>query len=407
MVMSSSGNQGAEPKGALSGIRVVDITNVVYGAYGTSILGDLGADIIKVEAPSTPVGGAGGDVMRWPGHPPEGSPPGMGPIFLAINRNKRSIVVDITTEEGRETVRRLVESADVFTSNMRMATLKRHGLGYEDLVKVKPDLIYVHAAGYGSDGPYNGLPAYDDIIQAQSGFASLQSRVDGNPQPRYLPTIVGDKTAALFMAYATMAALFHRERTGTGQFVEVPMLECLTSFLLVEHLFDETFDPPTGDWTYQRMTSPDRRPYRTRDGYLGVMPYSDQNWRDFLILTGADEALLDDPRVVTYEGRAQNYHWLYSMIEPLLQTHSADEWVEIFTAKGIPCARVNQLEDLKTDPHLVATNFFERRVHPDVGPYFALRHPVRFSETPATIRFDAPSLGQHTEEVLSEISQET
>ena len=395
-------NEGVETRGPLSGIRIVDVTNVVFGAYGTSILADLGADVIKVEAPKTPVGGAGGDVMRYPGHPPEGSPPGMGPIFLTINRNKRSVVIDLASEAGRNALMKLVGTADIFASNMRMTALERYNLGYESLRTLKPDLIYVHCAGYGRGGPYDGKPAYDDVIQAQSGFASLAARIEGGP-PRFVPSIIGDKTAGLFMAYATMAALFHRQRTGEGQLVEVPMLECLTSFLLVEHLFDQAFDPPTGDWTYRRIATADRKPYATRDGYIAVMPYSDQNWRDFFELAHADPELANDPRFESYEMRARNYLWIYSAIEPLLLRWTTDEWMMLLTEKGIPCARINDLDDLKTDPHLTAVNFFQRREHPDVGPYFAIKHPVQFSATPADIRSDAPRLGQHTDDILREI----
>ena len=348
------------------------------------------------------MGGAGGDVMRYPGHPPEGSPPGMGPIFLTINRNKRSVVIDLASQSGREAVMKLVGTADIFASNMRMTALERYNLGYESLRTLKPDLIYVHCAGYGRGGPYDGKPAYDDVIQAQSGFASLASRIEGGP-PRFVPSIIGDKTAGLFMAYATMAALFHRQRTGEGQLVEVPMLECLTSFLLVEHLFDQAFDPPTGDWTYRRIATADRKPYATRDGYIAVMPYSDQNWRDFFELAHADPELANDPRFESYEMRARNYLWIYSAIEPLLLRWTTDEWMMLLTEKGIPCARINDLDDLKTDPHLTAVNFFQRREHPDVGPYFAIKHPVQFSATPADIRSDAPRLGQHTDDILREI----
>jgi len=395
-------SEGAGMSGPLSGIRIVDVTNVVFGAYGTSILADLGADVIKIEAPRSPVGGAGGDVMRYPGHPPEGSPPGMGPIFLTINRNKRSVVIDLASEPGREALMRLVGTADIFASNMRMAALERYNLGFESLRALKPDLIYVHCAGYGRGGPYDGMPAYDDVIQAQSGFASLASRIDGGP-PRFVPSIIGDKTAGLFMAYATMAALFHRQRTGEGQLVEVPMLECLTSFLLVEHLFDQAFDPPTGDWTYRRIATADRKPYATRDSYIAVMPYSDQNWRDFFDLAGAEPELADDPRFGSYETRARNYLWIYSAIEPLLLRRTTEEWITLLTEKGIPCAKINDLNDLKTDPHLAAVDFFQRREHPDVGPYFAMKHPVQFSATPAGIRSDAPRLGQHTDEILREL----
>ena len=202
-------------QGALAGVRIVDLTNVVFGSYGTSILGDLGADVIKIEPPATELE-AGGDIMRHPGHPPEGSPPGMGPIFLTINRNKRSIALDLATPGGREAVQALIATADVFASNIRMAALERLDLDYRAVAAIKRDIVYTHAAGYGSGGPDHDKPAYDDVIQAQCGLAGLWSRVNGG-DPRFAPSIIADKTSGLFMAYAILAALFHRERTGEGR----------------------------------------------------------------------------------------------------------------------------------------------------------------------------------------------
>jgi crotonobetainyl-CoA:carnitine CoA-transferase CaiB-like acyl-CoA transferase len=395
---------GAAPRGPLSGVRVVDMTAVVFGAYATQILGDLGADVIKVEAPSpTGGGGFGGDIMRWAGRMPEGAAPDLGPIFLTINRNKRSVKLDLRKPAARKVLLKLIATADVLASNVRYDGMKRMGLSYEDVKAVKPDIIFVHAAGYGSDGPYAGEPAYDDLIQAGSGMADIIGRMDGNPKPRYIPTLIADKTSGLFMTWATLAALFHRERTGEGQFVEVPMLESITSFLLAEHFYGHVFDPATGPWGYSRVTSPDRRPYRTKDGHIGLLPYSDKQWDDFFAAAGRPGALSGDPRFATYKARTQHISELYAMIEEVTETRTTEEWLALLKPLNIPVTRMNRLEDLPNDPHLKAVNFFQRMVHPDAGPYFAMRPPVKFSASPADMRRHAPRLGEHNQEVLGEL----
>ena len=394
-------DENSAPAGPLAGVRVVDLTQIVYGAYATAILGDLGADVIKIEAPDP--SGNFGDAMRWPGHPPEGAAPGLGPIFLTLNRNKRSIALDLADDDDKALLRALLASADVFATNVRMNSLEKLGFSYAQLRAEFPNLIFAHAAGYGSDGPYAGAPAYDDIIQAQSGLSDLWPRVSSGEPPRYLPTLIADKTAALFMAYSIMAALFHRERTGEAQMVEVPMLEAVTSFLLVEHLFDQSYDPPTGEWAYPRMTNPNRRPYRTRDGWIAVMPYSDQNWRDFFHLATGSEQLADDPRINSISARSKNYAFLYETVAGLLGSRSTDEWAALFSEKSIPYGRVNRLSDLKEDPHLQAVGFFERREHPHVGAYVTPKHPVRFSASPPSIRRDAPRWDEHRQEIIAEL----
>ena len=287
-------------RGALDGIRIIDLTSVVLGAYATSLLGDMGADIIKVESPS-PKNGAGGDIMRWAGDTPSGERNGLGPIYMTINRNKRSVLLDLKQDSAREALLKLISTADVFAANIRYEGLKRLGLSYEDVRKVKPDIVYVIGTGYGEDGVYGGRPAYDDLIQAASGIASMASEVDGDPRPRFFPTLVADKTTGLFMANAILSALFHKERTGTGQFVEVPMMESMVSFLLTEHLYGHTYEPPTGPIGYVRVTAPDRKPYRTSDGYIAILPYSDKQWRDFFSLGGKPDLFETDIRFNTYE----------------------------------------------------------------------------------------------------------
>ncbi|MGB5948591.1 MAG: CoA transferase [Parvibaculum sp.] len=402
--MSETKKLATEATGPLKGVRIVDLTSVVFGAYATQILGDYGADVIKIEAPSpTGGGGHGGDIMRWPGHVPEGAAPDLGPIFLTINRNKRSVLLDLAKPAGRKALMKIISTADVLTSNVRYSAMKRLGLSYEDVKAVKPDIIFVHAAGYGSDGPYAGLPAYDDLIQAGSGAADLLPYMDGDPKPRYMPTIMADKVSGLFFVSAVTSALFHRERTGEGQFVEVPMLEAVTSFVLAEHFYDHVYDPPTGQWTYGRITNPDRRPYRTKNGYIGLLPYSDKQWEQFFEIAGRPGVFRDDPRFSNYKARTQNIRELYAMIEELTETKTTEEWLDLLNPLSIPVVKMNRLEDLQDDPHLKAVDFFQRYDHPHAGPYFALRPPVRFSATPANIRLHPPRLGEQTREVLAEV----
>ena len=375
--MSETKALGTKPTGPLSGVRIVDLTSVVFGAYATQMLGDYGADVIKVEAPSpTGGGGQGGDIMRWAGKLPEGASPDMGPIFLTINRNKRSVLLDLRKKSAVDALKSLIKSADVLASNIRYEGMKRLGLSYEDVKAIKPDIVFVHAAGYGSDGPYAGLPAYDDLIQAGSGSADLLSRVDGDPKPRYVPTLMADKVSGLFMANAITAALFHRERTGDGQFVEVPMFEAITSFVLAEHFYGHVFDPATGPWSYGRVTNPDRRPYKTKDGYIGLLPYSDKQWNQFFEIAGRPGAFKDDPRFATYKARTQNIRELYAMLEELTEMKTTQEWLDALLPLSIPVVKMNRLDDLPDDPHLKAVGFFERYDHPHAGPYFALRPPI-------------------------------
>ena len=388
--------------GPLAGVRILDLTSVVNGAYATQILADQGADVIKLEDPGSGRGG-GGDIMRWAGHVPEGAPRDMGPIFLTINRNKRSVLLDLKLESAKRALRRLIKSCDVFATSIRYDGLTRLGLAYDDVKAIRPDVVYVHAAGYGSEGPYAGEPAYDDLIQSASGLSDVLSRTDGNPVPRILPTLVADKVSGLFMAQAVAAALFHRARTGEGQFVEVPMLECVTSFLMVEHLYDHTFDPPLGQFGYPRVVNPHRKPFKTADGYIGLLPYTDKQWDQFFQVAGWGETVANDPRFADYAARAKHTHELYALVETVTGSKTTDEWLALLKPLSIPVVRTNRLDELQDDPHLAAVGLFERYEHPDVGGYVQLRPPVKFAGTPSNIRRHPPRLGQHTDEVLGEL----
>ncbi len=385
------------PTGPLAGVRIVDLTSVVFGAYATQILADLGAEVIKVESPGGPRAG-GGDVQRWTGDAPAGAPD-LGPTFVNLNRNKRSLLLDLNEAASMAALRELIAGADMFAATIRYEGMKRLGLDYESVKKFKPDILYVHGSGYGSSGPYAGQAAHDDLIQAQSGCADLIWRVDGSDRPRYLPTLAGDKISGLFLAQAMLAGLFHRQRTGEGQFVEVPMFESVTSFVLTEHFFGHVYDPPTGPWGYQRIMSPDRKPFKTKDGFISVLFFSIQQWRRFFRLAGQDE-LVDDLRFIDQEAVRENIAALHGLLERTTVERTSSEWVEALAGKGVQAAAVNRLEDLQNDPHLKAVGFFQHLEHPDAGAYAAMRSPLLFEKTPASLHRHAPRLGEHNAEIL-------
>ncbi|HEX3915697.1 MAG TPA: CoA transferase [Caulobacteraceae bacterium] len=403
--MPKQAKLATEATGPLKGIRILDMTGVVFGAYATQMLGDLGCDVIKVEFPGGRRGG-GGDIMRWSGAVPKDCPPDLGPIYMTINRNKRSVLLDLREDKAARQLRRLIKTCDVFASSVRYDGLKRLGLDYDSVKQVRPDIVYCHGAGYGSAGPYAGEPAYDDLIQAGSGLADLLPRTDGNPEPRFMPTLLADKVSGLFMSNAITAALFHRQKTGEGQFVEVPMLECLVSFNLVENLFGHTFDPPTGQWSYTRSANPNRRPFPTSDGYIGLLPYTDAQWDQFFEVAGWGDTLSKDPRFSDFRTRAAHIGELYAMVGEVTSTRTTDEWLALLKPLNIPVVRMNRLDTLFDDPHLDAVGLFERHEHPEAGPYVAMRPPVTYSATPANIRRHPPRLGQHTDEVLAEVEAE-
>ena len=253
------------------------------GPLATQILGDLGAEVIKIEAP-------GGDIMRYaePARHRE-----MGHVFLNLNRNKRSLVLDLKQADAAPVLLALVRQSDVLMHNMRPQAMARLGFAWERLREVNPRLVYCSAQGYGQDGPFADRPAFDDIIQGGCGLVALEAATGG--EARFVPTLIGDKTVGLTMVYAVMAALLQRERTGEGQAVEVPMLETMTAFVMAEHMGGLTFDPPSGEPGYSRMLAPDRRPHRTADGHICILPYTDRHWRDFFLIAGRPE-LADDPR---------------------------------------------------------------------------------------------------------------
>ena len=379
--------------GMLEGIRIIDLTSVVFGPYATQILADLGAEVIKIEPPM-------GDIFRYAGKAPVTF--GMGPGQMALNRGKKSVVLDLKSPQDAQVMADLLSTADVFIHNVREKAIARLGLDYAAVKALKPDIVYVHCVGFGSDGPYADLQAYDDIIQAASGTATLAGRVDGDPRPRYVPSLIADKVAGLHGAYATLAAIIHRLRTGEGQHVEAPMLECFTDFMLKEHLYDAAYVPPTGPAGYPRQLDPNRQPFPTADGYIAIVPYTDESiGRLFAVLGNPD--ITTNPRFSTQTLRAQNMTLIYAEIARLTPARTTAEWEGLFAAADIPAIRVRDLQDMLTDPHLTQTGFFNPRTHPTEGDYIEMRAPVKFSAAPDQTRTPARLLGEDTAAVKASL----
>ena len=379
----------------LAGIRIVEMTSVVLGPYACQMLGDLGADIIKIEPP-------GGDTNRNLG--PHRGNADMASLFLTCNRNKRSVVLDLKSEAGRGAASRIIRDADVLIHNFRPRAMDRLKLDYETVRELNPRIVYCATYGYSKRGPYGNKGALDDSIQAASGIAVLQSMVEG--EPRYLPTIVADKTTALFVTQAVLAALFHRQLTGEGQEIEVPMFESMVSFVMTEHLWGQTFEPPIGKAGYVRLMAKHRRPYRTKDGrYLAVLPYWDNHWRTFCEIAGRPE-LIDDPRFLSMTTRLANIDDSYRVTGEIVAGRDRAEWVELLGETNVPMMVVNSLDELIDDPHLVQTGFWQTVEHPTEGKVRMSSPPMNFSASPAGIDRLPPRLGEHSVEVLAEAGLE-
>ena len=374
----------------LDGVRVVDLTTVVSGPYGTLLLADFGADVVKVEAP-------GGDLARDLG--PRVNP-GMGAVFLSCNRGKRSVVLDLKTEDGRMQLRRLADAADVVIHNMRRHAAVRCGADPATLTAGHPELVHCAIVGFGEHGPYADLPAYDDTVQAVSGIAGAQAWMTG--EPTYAANAMADKVAGLTAAFAIAAALRKREIDGTGSVIEVPMAELLASFGLVEHLWGRTFVPPRGEARYPRVSSPVRRPFPTADGYLAAVVYSDRDWQRFFAMIGRPE-LADDPRYATLHDRTERLEELYGLVAAHLAGDTTAVWFERFTEAGIPSVPYNRVDDLFDDPHFVAVGLLEAVDHPTEGPILQCPTPVTVDGERSGNPLPAPTLGADTAGLLAEV----
>jgi crotonobetainyl-CoA:carnitine CoA-transferase CaiB-like acyl-CoA transferase len=375
--------------GPLTGVRVVDLTNVIMGPYATHILADLGADVIKVESPE-------GDSFR--NYRPLRNE-GMAGGFLHVNRNKRGVVLDLKTESGKTALNRLIETADVFVHSLRPKAIAKLGYSYEQVRALKHDIVYCGAYGFSAKGPYGDKAAYDDLIQAGSGIASLHAF---RGEPAYAPTVLCDKIAGQTIATSVLAALFQRANGGGGQAIEVPMFETMVEFTFIEHFLGFAFEPPLGKPGFGRVLNVYRKPFRTKDGYACILPYSDRNWQDFFDFIGRPE-FKGDPRFQPLSVRVLNIEVLYALIEEEAPKHTTDEWITFCDEVSIPCMPVLSLEELPEDQHLKAVELFGVAEHPSEGRYRTIRHPVSFSSAPFRIRRHAPRLGEHTAEILDEL----
>ena len=378
-----------QPTGPLSGLRGIDLTINVLGPVATQILGDMGADIIKVEPPS-------GDQNRQNG---PGRNPGMSVFYLIMNRNKRSIVLDLKQKECMEALLKLVETADVIVHSMRPSAAERLGIGYDKIRERNPKIIYAYAPGYRSDGPYTDMPAFDDVIQGESGLAAINRDADG--RPRYFPTVIVDKFCGYVLASSITMALLHRERTGEGQQVLVPMLETMLQFNLFEHLWEGALGDSSG-LGYTRMFSPHRRPYATLDGYICLLAVNDEQWRRVLTAIGRPE-LLDDPRFCRMTERMRHINELYGILGDVIATQTSAHWEKVFAETDVPHGQVRELNEMMHDSYLQETGFFKKVKHPTEGDLFMTSIPVQFSASPGNVRYLPPNLGEHNHEILTEL----
>ncbi|MDT5338612.1 MAG: hypothetical protein QOD90_4117 [Mycobacterium sp.] len=373
--------------GPLAGVRVVDLTAVVMGPYCTQIMADMGADVVKVEPPA-------GDNARYIS---VGPAPGMSGVFVNVNRGKRSVVLDLTTDEGHAALCGLIGQADVFIHSMRARAIAKLGFSYDAVAAINPAIVYTNCYGYSRRGPEADRPAYDDVIQAQCGIAAVQEMLTG--ETTYVGTIVADKVAGLTALYATMMALFHRERTGEGQEVEVSMFETMASFMLVEHANGAMFDPPLGPAIYPRTVAPNRKPYETKDGHVAVLIYNDKHWNAFI---AAVQPAWNSDSYATLEQRAKQIDVMYGLIAQTLLERTTAEWLELFRELEIPAAAIQTPGELFDDPHLNAVGLFET-VQTKHGPVRFPGVPTWFSRTPGRVAGPAPELGADTAAVLAEV----
>jgi len=389
--MTQKAGGAKAPTGPLAGVRVIDLTVNVLGPVATQILGDMGADVIKIETLQ-------GDPNRDTGPSRNAR---MSAMHMNVNRNKRSVALDLKSPESFEVFMRLIDTADVFVHSMRPAAAQRLGVSYEAIAKRNPRIVYAFGPGYRQDGPHRDYPAYDDVVQGESGIAALMGQVNG--EPRFYPTVLIDKLCGYVLASSIGMALFSRERTGKGQQVQVPMFETILSFNYLEHLWGAAFDPPLAPGVgYVRLLTPHRRPYPTKDGYICVLAVNDEQWKRILPALGRAD-LIADPRFATTPARVRHYDELYGIVGEQLKLRTTAEWHELLDREDIPNGPMRTLQELLHDPYLVETGFFHHYEHPTEGAAVTTAIPVHFSQTPGDLRRPPPRLGEHTLEVLAEL----
>lgn len=376
--------------GPLDGLRILDLTTVLMGPYAGQILGDFGADVIKVESPE-------GDVMRQIGPMRHEQ---MGPLYLNSNRSKRDVALDLKNPQARAALLRLVETADVLVTNIRPKAMARLGLSYEDAAAVNPRIIYAALVGYSQSGPYADRPAYDDLIQG--GACIAHSFIRAGARPSYVPAAIADRIVGLAGVNAILAAVVERTRSGKGQKLEIPMFETMVSMIMADHMGGLTFDLPLDKGGYPRHLSPDRRPYQTKDGYVCALIYNDGHWRRFFRALGRPDMPAADPRFATFAARMANIDEVYAEFGKIMLTRTTAEWLELFDEADVPAMPMHSFESVIEDPHLTATGFFQKVEHPSEGTIRSMAVPVEFSRTPARSERLAPRLGEHGPEVLAE-----
>jgi len=374
-------------KKPLEGVRIIDASSILMVPYCTRLLADMGAEVIKVET-------LNGDNTRYIGPSINN---GMAAVFLNINRNKKSICVDLKTPEGRLIIYKLIKTSDVFVSNIRKVALEKIKLTHSDFEKLNPKIITANAVGFSSEGPYAGLPAFDDTIQAISGMAAYQGAY--SDQPSYTSGATADKVTGIMLGMSIIGALFSREKSGKGIELEVPMMETMVDFTLVEHLYGFNFIPPKAPPIYPRQSSPNRRPYKTKDGYVAVLPYSDEQWLRFFKLVGKEE-ILKDSKFSSLKSRNENIDLLYHMLSEELTKQDTNYWLKSLKQSDIPAAKVNFPEEIFEDEHLQETNFFRETQHPSEGKLLYPKFPVEFKNTNNGETLHAPNLGENTKEIL-------
>jgi crotonobetainyl-CoA:carnitine CoA-transferase CaiB-like acyl-CoA transferase len=377
--------------GPLHGIKVIDMTSVLMGPFASQALGDMGADVIKVESPD-------GDLVRQIGPSRHAD---MGPIFLNTNRNKRSIALDLKRAAGIQVLHRLLADADVLVYNVRPNAMARLGLDYDTVAALNPRLVYAGLFGFSQDGPYAARPAYDDLIQGGATLSYLIARASGGP-PRYVPAAIADRIVGVTAVSGILAALLARQRTGRGQRLDVPMFETMVAFVLGDHLGGLSFEPPLDEGGYARQLSPERRPYRTSDGYICALVYNDKQWKSFLRAVGRESLLQSDPRFASFAARAQAIDHVYGELSRIFETRSTAEWMALLEQADIPMLPMHDLKSVLQDPHLVATGFFAIEQHPSEGAIRAMRMPMNWSDSRPDPPRPAPRHGEHSVEVLQQ-----
>jgi crotonobetainyl-CoA:carnitine CoA-transferase CaiB-like acyl-CoA transferase len=377
--------------GPLHGTRIIDMTSVLMGPFASQSLGDMGADVIKVEAPA-------GDLVRQIGPARHAD---MGPIFLNTNRNKRSVALDLKHPDGVRALKRLLETADVLMYNVRPQAMARLGLGYEAVSAINPRLVYAGLFGFGQDGPYAARPAYDDLIQGAATLPHLIARAAGGI-PRYVPAAIADRIVGQTAVGAILASIVARARTGRGDRVDIPMFETMVAFILGDHLGGLTYEPPLDGGGYARQLSPERRPYRTSDGYICALVYNDKQWEGFLQGIGRESLLQEDERFASFANRSRNIDHVYGWLSTIFEQRSTHEWMKLLEAADVPFMPMHDLQSVLTDPHLQATGFFQDVEHPTEGSIRTMRMAPQWQQSTPGAQRPAPRQGEHTVEVLGE-----